>query len=546
MGLQEDTRGSLKDIRDQHGGSLIPQLLEIQKHRITEAKWLEWARNPPCLCRLSEKPSRKRRRGADSTQITNMSMTFRRTLRYGADYVAVSYTSQPSGQESTAAGGYSIMDSAKGDVAVPSRVRDRILHRASKYAAHHGIDFIWIDDECINRDNPDEHEMAMQSMDLIYSFSRYPVGLLTKPIESQKTLDLLNTFLHSDFLKTSGHQYVPALKPELSVEAALEVLEVLDYITSDKWWTRAWIFQEDYRSSVKMNLLIPHSLCLRNHHDHKKWCGIPGELQVNSAAFHVESTRFCLAFLRKAGDERQSDRARCEDILKRAGRYNVLYQHGYLASKAMSPFIFADIGSRNISVASDLLAIAANCCDYSVRLNTKSLNRTSCSLSISILALFLLNGEVIMTHRIDQDLLSKNVFDYLRLLALDNFDPPVENKELTFLKSCRLVDVRLSPDGIVTSGRLWKLYKAINTDTSTFEMPSEKEFRNGLNAYQRSRLRYLSVVLQLQGHERLAVDLEEYLHEDAKDLQYPSKQYKDLMAESVVEAIKNRKTMYLG
>ena len=148
----------------------------------------------------------------------------------------------------------------------------------------------------------------------------------------------------------------------------------------------------------------------------------------------------------------------------------------------------------------------------------------------------------LMSREHDSNPLSENIFDYLRLLALDNFDPPVESKEPTFIKSCRLVDVRLSPDGIVTSGRLWKLYKAIDTGTFASEMPSEKRSLNGLNAYQRKRLRQLSVELQVQGHERLAVDLEGYLDEDAKGKQYRSKQYKDLMAEEVVEAIRNRFT----
>lgn len=176
---------------------------------------------------------------------------------------------------------------------------------------------------------------------------------------------------------------------------ALEVVELLDYITSDKWCTRAWVFQEDYRSAVKINILIPHSLCLSDQQAKEKWCGVPGELQVNSAYFHEESTLFCRAFRRKEGHEWQTGCARCEDILKRAGRYNILCKHGDLASKAMSPFIFADIGSKNISVASDLLAIAANCCDYSARLNTKILKGNSCSLSISVLAFYLLNGEII-------------------------------------------------------------------------------------------------------------------------------------------------------
>ena len=546
MEMQLDIRRSLRDIRDQPPHGLVSQLLEIQEHRVTEAKWLEWAGNPPCLCRISEKTNRKRRRGDDGTQVFNASKTFRRVPRAGAKYVAVSYTSEPSGLESNAAGGYLIMETAQGGSATPTRVRDCVLSRATKYAEHYGIDQIWIDDECIDRNNANEHEMAMQSMDLIYSFSQHPVGLLTTPITSPRCLDLLQKLLHSDFVGPFGD---PDFPNEISTKVALEVVNLLDDITSDKWWTRAWIFQENYRSSVKMTLLIPLDPSITQARG--QWCSIPGELQVNSVEFHEQSTLFCLAFLRKRGEEWQGGRKKCGDILNRAKRYSVLFEHGDLvghgiARKAMSPSIFKDIGSREISVASDLLAIAANCCNYSVRLNTKSLGSTSCSLSISVLALYLLNGEIIMNHKNDEGLLSKNIFDYLQQLALDGIDPPVDSMELTFIKKCRLVDVRLSPDGIVTSGRLWRLHKAIDTGLFTSKTQPERRSLNGLNRYQRSRLGQLSEEVRLQGYETLANDLDNYLHEDAEDLSYPSKQYKDLMAELVVEAIRTRKTIHLG
>ena len=77
---------------------------------------------------------------------------------------------------------------------------------------------------------------------------------------------------------------------------ALEVVDLLHYITSGKWWTRAWIFQEDSRSSLKMNLLIPQSLCLSKTQAGEECCSTPGELQVNSPDFDEDSTLFCLAF----------------------------------------------------------------------------------------------------------------------------------------------------------------------------------------------------------------------------------------------------------
>ena len=116
-------------------------------------------------------------------------------------------------------------------------------------------------------------------------------------------------------------------------------------------------------------------------------------------------------------------------------------------------------------MAPDILATAANCCDVSLRLNTKSLRGTSCSLSISILALYSLDREIIMNKKDHGSLLSNNTFNYLQLLALDMFNPPVESKELTFIGDCRLVDFRFSQDGIVTSGRLWRMEKEIKRST---------------------------------------------------------------------------------
>ena len=551
--MLEDVHRTLGDIRDQFPNGLVSEVLEIQKHQDVKSKWLEWAKNPLCLCREPLKPNRKRKRGSESVQLLDESKTFRRIPRFGKEYVAVSYTNDASGseQETRAFGGYRIIDSAQGNVAVPTKVRDRVFQRAMSYANHHRVKFIWIDNECINRDDKKEHEMAMQSMDLIYSFSKYPVGLLTKPIKTAEQLDLLQSLLHSDFVEYSGGPDPPVLVPGMSVRKASKIVDLLDYITSDKWWTRAWIFQEDYRSTMKMTLLIPRSPLLSGIQMNDGLCSIPGELQVKSVVFHEQSTLFCLAFLQEAGEEWQGGHTKCEDILAKAGKYNLLYQHGYLggqgsARKAMSPFIFTNIGNRDISVASDLLAIAANCCNYSIRLNTEELKATSHSLSMSILALYLLNGEIIMNDRHDENLLKRDIFSYLRQLALDNFDPPVKDKELTFIKRCRFVDVRLTPDGIVTSGRLWKLHKAIDTDAFTSQRRPERETPNGLNKYQRSLLRQLCVELQLQGYKTLAEDLDKYLNDDIDGKWSPEKSYMDLMAEQIVEAIKQRMTIHLG
>jgi hypothetical protein len=52
------------------------------------------------------------------------------------------------------------------------------VDRAMKYAAESCIRLIWIDQECLEQDNRTDKENGIQSMDLVYSRSLYPLGLL--------------------------------------------------------------------------------------------------------------------------------------------------------------------------------------------------------------------------------------------------------------------------------------------------------------------------------------------------------------------------------
>jgi hypothetical protein len=98
---------------------------------------------------------------------------------------------------------------------------------------------------------------------------------------------------------------------------------------------------------------------------------IPGELEVGAVDFRKEATRFCLAFRQQAGVS-EGEKRRCTEILKKAGKYNILLPRNTAGRtlKAMSPTIFEDIGRRSITCTSDILAIAPNSCDYSERLKT--------------------------------------------------------------------------------------------------------------------------------------------------------------------------------
>jgi len=348
------------------------------------------------------------------------------------------------------------------------------------------------------------------------------------------------------------------LQLRVSLARASKALYLLDLLTSDKWWSRAWIYQEDYLSSVNMVLLIPHNPSLE---DRKQGAGcnlgkLPGELCVGSANFREEATKFCLAYKKAKIPQWQADI--CKTILQSAGKYTVLLREpdgngDNVVCKSMSPLILADIGKRDITEHSDLLAIAANCCGYSNRLITTDLKTIKCSLSLSILTLYLLNGEIIFNDQmVSKGTLPNNIFDFLKKQSLDNFDPPVVDKQLTFIKGCRLPSVILLKEGIKTAGQLWKLGKVVETRKFPSRLPWERSPDYGLGLYQRRRLRQLVNELASGKHGKkyktLARDINKFLHEDAalEDDADFVKQYKDLMAEVLVQAIDDGKKLRLA
>ncbi|KAH9909316.1 heterokaryon incompatibility protein-domain-containing protein [Xylariomycetidae sp. FL2044] len=475
----QDTSQPLGQTRNRSpNSSIVDSLLEIQNFVVTRDNWI---RSLQCLYPSSlsssssddvdEEPSGKRRRlVANEATVASASGTASQLLRRryinplsgsddGRDYVAVSYTWEASDEEEDQqpVGGYRVESRNAGESPAPSEVRDAVWRRVLAFATYEKCPNIWIDRECVEQDDDAEKEAAIQSMHLVYGRSRSPVALLTRTLDSEQELGLL----------------VHVLRGEVGPADEDAALDLLRDITSDKWWTRSWTFQEDYKASTRMTLLMPHDAALEHrkrqaygHWSNRPLLGtLPGEVCINSANFRRRATEFCLAYRKKhAGAGARVDA--CNQVLRRAGKYNVLLREDYPAmiSRAMSPTIFADVGARDIKEESDRLAIAANVCGYAARLNTSALNRQRSSLSLAMLALYLVNGEILENDpegggaggSPDRD----DVYAYLARQSLSSFRPPV-GEALTFIKSCRFVDPVLSRAGTHTTGHLWKLGRVI-------------------------------------------------------------------------------------
>ena len=91
--------------------------------------------------------------------------------RWRKGYVAVSYTWRPAPDEPNDVGRYCIGTR-------PNTVRNIVLDRAVSYARYRKCRYVWIDQECIPEGDCQERKQAIDTMDLVYHLSNWPVALL--------------------------------------------------------------------------------------------------------------------------------------------------------------------------------------------------------------------------------------------------------------------------------------------------------------------------------------------------------------------------------
>lgn len=543
--LSSDVDQSLAQIRATSQLPIASRLVAIGRHK--GRKSLQWVQYLTCLSPADLKETPLKRRRVDNGAVPEHRgrlLQRRRVPLTSRDYIAVSYTWDPSNNEDSSCGGYEIL-TPEGGISTRSVVRDIVLDRVIRFSESVGCANVWIDKECIDQQDNAMKQEAIQSMDLVYSKSRSPVALLSVVMEDEPALLLLISLLRGDLVLSAYSDDSQQIEHQLSerlVHQSSEVLKLLQFITSDLWWKRAWTFPEDYMASNHMVLLIAHPSQLESI---KKTASdvlgdLAGELGINSAKLREEVTRYCMAHASQLGQEET-----CQEIMGLCGKYRV-----FLHGRSMSPTIFQDIGNRSITVVNDRLAIAANCCRYAMRLDTESIRAKDPSLSLSMLALYFLNGEIMDCDNSKvRASLSDNIFRFLHHQSMDGIESPIP-RELTFIKSCRFVDVRLEEEGIKTTGQLWRRGRRIGSplpeNDEQDDEPDSSQPR-GLTRRQRRQLRKLARDLRDSVYGKsylvLAEDIDRYLDDDSSS--FP-KQYKDIMAGEIVAAIEADLCLYVA
>ncbi|KAK5657404.1 hypothetical protein OQA88_2974 [Cercophora sp. LCS_1] len=516
-----DGHKSLSRISREHGKSTVAMLLEIQRQSALQEKSTPFLKNLQCLSPLDDRAAQRKRRDRRKQCLTRVSID----ALEEHDYVALSWTWKSSTTEDDTAGGYHVQDGGSG-LFGPSQVRNCVFDRITRYMKATGVKLLWIDRHGIVQDTNgceeadckhgscDEKRTGMQVMDRVYELSDHPVGLLGRPISSIGELNLLGKLLQGRL--TISHEDGFILPPNMRSRQVRRVLAMLVGIASDDWWQRGWIFQENLRGAGRMTLLVRHSSGLESaKQTHRRSDGsalfgnVEGELCFSSEELSTEATKFCLALwegpvlhpsVRRLDEE--AGRASVDSILGALGSYGLLLRH----SDPVTPAILRDIEQRGTTKHWDKLAIIANCCRYATRLKAERL-WSSQSLSLSVLALCLLNGELIYNgpRKRRQNSSGMTVTEYLT----KNSYRGIRGLGLQFNNSCRLFNVTLGEDGIFSHGHLWELGEII--DTAQIAIPYSWESNRLGMPRTRGRLAYIAVILLAAGHHNLASEIKEML-----------------------------------
>ncbi|CAM6002306.1 unnamed protein product [Sphagnum balticum] len=528
-----------------------------------QRKFLDFIKDLECFCPVENRKLKQAwpdgsLRPGDPVQRTSLYRCWINAFDEN-EYVALSYTWSRSEYEDKSSGRYKVQTRDRKQF-FPSPVRDCVFDRVIKYMRKFNLKFLWIDRHSIRQKTCKqvvcEHRVcnqkraALQTMDLVYKLSNHPVALLGRPIKSRDELNLLARIIVGELVNRDQITRQFQLSRGTSHVEAGNALRLLNNITNDLWWTRAWTFQENYRAGKKMTLLIRYSLSLEmQKRQYGLFGDVPGELCINSVDFSYEATRLCLAFQRI---QPQKERKAINHVLSTTGRYTVLLK----GSDSMSPTIIADIEKRSLTDPWDRLAITANCCQYQIRLSIGGLLQKAQSRSLSMLTMCLLNGEIPHNSAVEathDSVQQMTVSRYLKAQFFNEFYAPKDKRNLTFNKGCRFIDVELKASGIMTKGHLWKLGRVIRTATFSRRLPWVEDPSGSLTLHQRKRLTQLANKLRSFSHTFLANQIESYLCRDSfensgeqfRDKTFP-RSYLRMMAVELVTAMDKGKTLRLG
>ncbi|KAF2246968.1 hypothetical protein BU26DRAFT_541885 [Trematosphaeria pertusa] len=509
--MKNDLHLSFGDIFNHDFTAFFDQLREVQLYqasREASEKWVQRLRfldisSIPDLERLDEqRPTKRLKRGPHGYQTmpagrkTQLSIPIRdRKHDDGSSYLAVSWRWTEEKAELLPSGcglreRFDYRVRRAGQKPHKSDFPDVYMERVIRFAQSKGIELIWIDKECIYQRAGDEEtypndiQLGVQIMDVVYGDSAVALGLMTTALTQQREMNTLASLLSWSASIKKDNIRKPKLRSTMEVA---EIQSLIDRILEDSRWDRAWIFQEDHLASDRMEIMIPHAKNLSKDGQYN-FGSIPNELVVKLAEFKRAVTMFCMV---KGEDDQWAS-----TVLVKVKQYNVWNKeskantivrkrkHSLPRSRRfMSPgsrvrsnsnnspsvnlyptttlSILEDICNRSLLKEQDRVAILANAAKFSTRLDiseASSLVSDKYSLSVALLALILLNGEIINNRRFmpSRKIMEYDLCSYLKDCEL-KYHAPTSRFQQSFIDRCRLKSPRITERGIRTQGFLFRL-----------------------------------------------------------------------------------------
>jgi hypothetical protein len=381
--------------------SLVDRMLEIQRdYAEPDLRSESWFQRLECLFIHPNKENVLVRATTDPVNLDPR------------DFVAVSYSFK-SAYESLEKSTLNLeVHDSEGRFIKRIQTRDIVLQRVIRYAKAVGTRYFWIDQECFDQDNPDERQAAMDSMDLVYLRSDYPVALL-EIVLGPREIDLMNLLMEID-----------VFAPRHSSQDMNDTINMLRHVQQDRWWTRAWTLHEEYLAGPEMKLLIRHE-SRAGDYTRSELTRIQGEVCVSGTEFRSKVEK-CLREFERTRDRglRHWSRAGSPGVLDALQDECKSLLHTF-RSRTVASSVFEDLERRDLSESYDFIPIVANMCGYHVRLRSDGLAKSaSHSVDLCALIMYLMNGEILYNNTsMASPTAETGLSEYLNAISLGSRTP---------------------------------------------------------------------------------------------------------------------------
>ena len=411
-------------------------------------------------------------------------------------YVAVSYCweRRPSQRSNVGAASNYIVDTPTGPRSGKAPID--VVNRAVAFAAMKNLSLIWIDQEVIDQESTEDKSQGIQVMDIVFERSLSPIAILDTAISSQRVLDAFDSVSNNEYKKTymtnredwkhdEDREEVDAIervddrghgadsRDRLHTKESdfvTDMIDLLQLLSTDLYFTRSWTLQESL-SALNMTMLVRLAPNLRRTSRLLK-VNQSNDLSYGIAEFNSLIEEFSFNGVHFGPKS---------DLLKQlVTRFELTICPAFIQASSQrisrsAAEVLAMLEPRQNSVLSDRLAIVSNLCSYKKRLNAKLLCRTAHGLTMSILVLATINGDLsLFSGYADAYQGLEGARKFLQLNSVNDLTAtsigwdwcPPENGRLKKLPywEMRMFDaqlLRITPAfvtvaGLHTSGFLWK------------------------------------------------------------------------------------------